>query len=66
MSERYIVHVWKVTEYRVTLDAKSDGMVLRDAVEMAARGHTTDSNHENGVIDLGTFPLIREVKKADQ
>lgn len=66
MSERYIVHVWKVTEYQVTLDVESDGMLVRDAVKMATGGHTTNEAGVTGVIDMGTFPVIREIKKVEQ
>ncbi len=60
MSRRYKVRVWKVTEYDVTLDVEQGDDVLPLAISMAAKGHTTDYVNTLGVMDRGTFPVIRE------
>lgn len=63
----HTVRVWKVTEYDVTLDVP-EGVnfdIHAEAQRLAARGHTTDVVGVPGVVDRGTFPVIRGITKIE-
>ena len=57
------IRVWKVTEYDVTMEDATGTLpeLLHQAQKLAAQGHTTDIIGVPGVIDRGTFPVIRSV-----
>ena len=60
------VRVWKVTEYDVTMEVEDESYypVTRQAMAMAEQGHTTDFEGVPGVINRGTFPSIRRIRRV--
>ena len=60
---KYTVRVWKVTEYEVTLEPKPGQELTSMAIALAELGHTTDTVGEIGVIDRGTFPVVKEIRE---
>lgn len=62
------VRVWKVTEYDVTMEVEDESYdpLVKRAAAMAEEGHSTDFVGQPGVINRGTFPNIRSIRRVSE